>query len=201
MKKVKYVRISTTDQNTARQEMNSSNFDIVLVDKCSGAIKLVERKEGKKLIKMINEGQISEVHVASIDRLGRNLIDVLSTIEYFNNNSINLFVENIGMYSMVDGRSNSTFNMIISVLANVSVLEREFILDRQRQGILAAKVKGTYKGRLLGAKMSDAQLLEKYRVVVKELKSGQSLRRAARLGECSLGTAQRVQKILMSTEA
>ncbi len=44
--------------------------------------------------------------------------------------------------------------------------------------------------------MNDQELLEKYKKVVIELKKGESLRRAARLGECSLGTAQRVQKLL-----
>ena len=58
--------------------MNSKNFSKVYTDKCSGAIKLSERKEGKKLIKHIEDGVIGEVHVIAIDRLGRNLIDVLT---------------------------------------------------------------------------------------------------------------------------
>jgi DNA invertase Pin-like site-specific DNA recombinase len=196
MNKVKYIRCSTEEQNTSRQETNLKNFSKIYIDRCSGAIKLGERKEGKRLLRDIESGIVTEVHVASIDRLGRNLIDTLTMIKYFNDKSINLFVENIGMYSLIKGKPNSSFNIIVSVLSNVSEMELEFIKERQKQGILAAKARGIYKGRLYGSKMADNDFLEKYRKVVKELKSGQSLRRAAALGECSLGTAQRVQKIL-----
>ena len=175
--------------------MNSKNFKKVYIDKCSGAIKLSERKEGKKLIKHIEDGTINEIHVISIDRLGRNLLDVLTTLQFFNDHKINLFVETIGMFSMIKGKPNSAFTMIISVLANVSEMEREFLIERHKQGISIAKAAGTYKGRLSGTKMTEAETLDKYKKVVKELNYGASLRRAAAIGECSLGTAHRVQLI------
>lgn len=118
-------------------------------------------------------------------------------IEYFNEKLISLFVENIGMYSITDHKINPAFKMIISVLGNVAEMERDYLRERQKQGINIAKVNGTYTGRLYGTKMNDEQLLEKYNVVVKELKENtQSLRRAALLGACSLGTAQKIKKII-----
>jgi DNA invertase Pin-like site-specific DNA recombinase len=75
-------------------------------------------------------------------------------------------------------------------------MERSNMLERQRQGIELAKAKGTYKGRLYGTRMTDSEILAKYKMVVRELKNGQSLRRAAKLGECSLGTAQKIQRLL-----
>ena len=105
--------------------------------------------------------------------------------------------QNIGMYSMTDHKINPAFKMIISVLGNVAEMERDYLRERQKQGINIAKVNGTYTGRLYGTKMNDEQLLEKYNVVVKELKeNAQSLRRAALLGACSLGTAQKIKKII-----
>ena len=196
MTKVKYIRISSLDQNTARQEVNSKSFSKVYTDKCSAAIKLSERKEGKKLIKHIEAGKINEIHVISICRLGGNLLDVLTTLQFFNDHKINLFVESIGMFSMIKGKQNSAFTMIISVLVNVSEMERQFLIDRQKQGISIAKAAGTYKGRLSGTKMTEAETLDKYKKVVKELNKGASLRRAAAIGECSLGTAQRIKFIL-----
>jgi DNA invertase Pin-like site-specific DNA recombinase len=196
MSKVKYIRTSTIEQNTSRQEINSKNFAKVYIDQCSGAIKLSERKAGKQLLKDIHLGNISEIHVSSLDRLGRNLIDVLTMLEFFNKEKINLYVENIGMFSLISEKVNPTFKMIVSVLGNVAEMERDFILERQKQGIEIAKKKGTYKGRLYGTVMSNEKFLEKYRKVVIELKKGESLRRAAKLGECSLGTAQRVQKLI-----
>ncbi len=196
MTKVKYIRVSTSEQNTSRQEVNANQFSKIYIDKASGSIRFTERKEASKLISDIESGSVTEIHIASIDRLGRNIIDILTMVEYFNKRSINLFVENIGMFSLVDNKPNPSFKMIVSVLGNVAEMERMNMLERQRQGIELAKAKGTYKGRLYGTRMTDDEFLTKYKAVVRELKDGQSLRRAAKLGECSLGTAQKIQRLI-----
>ena len=83
----------------------------------------------------------------------------------------------------------------LSVLGNVAEMEREYLRERQKQRIDIAK--GIYTGRLYGSKMTDERLIEKYRKVVKELtKNKQSLRRAALLGGCSLGTAQKIKRVI-----
>ncbi|MFK7833241.1 MAG: recombinase family protein [Winogradskyella sp.] len=194
--KVKYIRVSTLEQNTERQQTNSDNFQSVYIDKISGAIPFFDRPQGKKLTNNITNNKINEVHVSSIDRLGRNILDILTVSEFFNNNKVNLYVENIGMYSMVDNKPNPIFKMIISVLGNVAEMERTNMLERQKQGIKIAKAKGKYTGRLFGTKMTDDEFLKKYKNVMLELKNGESLRRAAKLGECSLGTAQKVKRLI-----
>ena len=196
MAKVKYIRVSTEEQNIERQIKNAKDFSKVYIDKISGAISFSERKEAKKLLRDIDAGLVSEVHISSIDRLGRNILDILTVLNFLYEKSVTLFVENIGMYSIIDDKPNPVFKMIVSVLGNVAEMEREYLRERQRQGIDIAKAKGTYKGRLYGSKMTGEQLIAKYRVVVKELESGQSLRRAALLGGCSLGTAQKIKKII-----
>lgn len=198
MNKVKYVRISHVSQNTSRQEINSDEFSKVYIEKASGAIKFSERPKAKKLLNDIDKGNITEIHIASLDRLGRSIIDLLTMIEYFNSKSINLFVENIGMYSMINSKPNPTFKMIASVLGNCAEMERLNILERQKNGIKLAQLKGKYKGRLLGSKMTDEEFLNKYKKVMVELKNGESLRRSARLGGASLGVAQRVKKVMNS---
>ncbi|MGG7034409.1 MAG: recombinase family protein [Flavobacterium sp.] len=198
MTKAKYIRVSTTDQNTARQEFNSQQFSKIYTDKVSGSIKFSDRKEASKLISDIENGLVSEIHISSIDRLGRNILDILTMVEYFNNNGINLFVENIAMYSLIDGKPNDSFKMIVSILGNVAEMERNNMLERQKQGIEIAKAKGTYKGRLYGSKMTDEDFLKKYKTAVRELKNGESLRRASKIGGCSLGTAQKIQRLLAS---
>ncbi|WP_417364466.1 recombinase family protein [Galbibacter sp.] len=194
--KVKYVRVSTLEQNTARQEKNESEFDKVYVDKISGAISFFDRPQGKKIVDDINNGKIHEVHVLSIDRVGRSILDILTVCKYLNDKGVNLYVENIGMYSMVDGKQNPIFKMIVSVLGNVSEMERDNMLERQRQGIEIAKAKGVYKGRLHGSRMTTEEFLKKYKKVEVELSNGESLRRAAALGGVSLGVAQRVKKAM-----
>ena len=197
MAKVKYIRISTEEQNIERQNRNANEFAKVYIDRVSGTVRFSERKEAKKLLKDIDAGLITEVHVSSIDRLGRNILDILTVIEYLNERSVSLFVENIGMFSMAEGKLNPAFKMIISVLGNVAEMERDVLKERQKQGIEVAKAKGKYTGRQNGTKMTDEQLLSKYKVVVKELtENKQSLRRAAKLGGCSPSTAQKVKQII-----
>ena len=196
MTKVKYIRVSSQEQNTARQEVNGKEFSKIYLDKISGSVKFSERKEGKKLMTDIEIGKVTEIHIGAIDRLGRNILDILTMIEYFNLKSVNLFIENIGMYSLIDKKPNSSFKMIISVLGNVAEMERDNMLERQRQGIELAKLNGKYTGRLYGSIMTDEEFIKKYKAVAKELKNGESLRRAAKIGGCSLGTAQKVQRII-----
>jgi DNA invertase Pin-like site-specific DNA recombinase len=73
-----YIRVSTTEQNTNRQE-NTITGATTFTDKISGSVPFAERKEGSKL--MNPAGDVSELHVHSIDRLGRNTIDILTTIK------------------------------------------------------------------------------------------------------------------------
>ena len=196
MNKVKYIRVSTEEQNTGRQEVNAKEFSKIYIDKTSGSIKFSERKEASKLLTDIEKGLVSEIHISSICRLGRSIIDILVMVEFFNQKEIKLYVENLGMFSLIDGKPNQSFKLIVSVLGNVAELERTNLLERQRQGIELAKAKGIYKGRLFGSKVSDDDILGKYKAVVKELKNGESLRRASKIGGCSLGTAQKIQRLL-----
>lgn len=197
MSKVKYIRVSTEEQNIGRQEINAKDFSKTYVDRVSGSVKFSDRKEAKKLLADIEAGIVTEVHILSVDRIGRNIIDILTMVEFFNNKSIKLFVENIGMFSLIENKPNPSFKMIVSVLGNVAEMERINMLERQRQGIELAKAKGTYKGRLYGSRMSDEEILNKYKIVVRELKNGESLRRASKIGGCSLGTAQKIQRLMV----
>lgn len=194
--KVKYVRVSTEEQNTARQELNASEFQKIYTDRISGSVPFNERKEAKKLLSDIEAGLVTEIHINAIDRLGRSIIDILQVAEYLTAKKINLFVENIGMFSLIGGKINPSFKLIVSVLGNVGELERTNLLERQKVGIELAKLQGKYKGRLYGTTMTDDEILVKYKSVAKELRKGESLRRAAKIGGCSLGTAQKLKSIL-----
>ena len=81
--KVLYVRISSVDQRSDRQRVNENEFELIIEDKCSGSIPLFERQEGKKLLEFIEKEIEFTLHVYSIDRLGRNLKDLVNTIHFF----------------------------------------------------------------------------------------------------------------------
>lgn len=197
--KARYIRVSTGNQNTARQLQKSHPNEKLYIDIISGATPFSKRPEGKKMLEDIEAGLINYVNVHSIDRLGRNLFDILATLELLNEKKITLEVDNLGLKSLVNDKPNSAFKLIISVMANIAEMERETLLERQQEGIKLAIAKGVYKGRVKGSVESDEHVLDKYKEVVKYIKKGQSLRDTAKLCKVSLGTVQKVKQILNKT--
>ena len=200
MRKARYIRVSTGNQKTARQEARQNKDEIIFTDIVSGSIPFEEREKGKDLMKAIQLGEIDYVSVSSIDRLGRNLYNILTTLEFFKENGIILKVDNLGIESLINGKENSAFKLIISVMANIAEMERESILERQREGIALAKLKGIYKGRVLGSKESEEDFLAKYKEVVKSLKKGNSVRDTSKICNVSTGTVQKVKRLMKKAE-
>lgn len=194
--KARYNRISSQNQKLDRQIARQNPDEVLFNDVVSGSVAFAERMKGKELIGQIEAGVINFVAVSSIDRLGRGLHDIIRTLEYFNSKGVVLRVDNLGLESMVLGKINPTFNLIISVMANVAQMERETLLERQKEGIAIAKAKGVYNGRVKGSTESDAEVLSKYKEVVKFLKMGKSLRDIKSRCNVSLGTVQKVKQIL-----
>ena len=191
--KARYIRISTSNQNLERQLTNKKDEEI-FIDIVSGATPFNKRVKGNQLLKQIEENNIKYVSVHSIDRLGRNLFDILSTLEIFENKGVALKVDNLGIESIVAGKPNFAFKLIISVMANIAEMERETLLERQKEGIIIAKTKGVYKGRLKGTKETKSLFLSKHKEVVKYINQNHSLRNVAKLCNLSLGTVQKVKK-------
>lgn len=194
--KARYNRISTANQNLERQIAKQNADEVLFNDVVSGSIAFSEREKGRELINQIEAGVVDFVSVASVDRLGRGLHDIINTLEYFNSKGVVLRVDNLGLESIVLGKVNPTFNLIISVMANVAQMERETLLERQKEGIAIAKAKGVYNGRVKGTTETDAEVLAKYKDVVKFLKMGKSLRDVKSRCNVSLGTVQKVKQIL-----
>lgn len=169
--KARYIRVSTTGQNTARQEAKQHSEEKAFIDRISGAIPFNERPAAKEIINAIQAKEISSVSVSSIDRLGRNMLDILQTIQYFTDNGINLHIDNLGLDSLTkEGKPNQVFGLITSVMASVSQMERETLRERQEEGIKAAKARGEYKGRVAGTFETDEEVLTKYKRLVRIIK-------------------------------
>lgn len=146
MKTAKYIRVSTAEQSIDRQStVNHKQY----IDKCSGSILFNERPSAIKLLKDISNKKIETLVVHSIDRLGRNAFDIQTTLNLLSTLSINVYVENIGLYSMIENKPNSIFKMITDVLSNAAEMETTSLLERQKKGIIIAKAKGIYKGKQL----------------------------------------------------
>lgn len=198
MKKARYNRISSPNQKLERQLIRNHPDEIIFNDIVSGAVAFNEREKGQELIKAIETRAVNFVSVTSVDRLGRNLYDVLTTLEYFTENNVVLRVDNLGIESMIEGKPNQVFRLILSVLANVAEMERANLRERQLEGIAVAKANGVYKGRVRGSTMNSEEFLVKYKAVVKEFKNHPqlSLRKIAKLSGVSVGTAQSVKKAM-----
>ena len=196
MKTVKYIRVSSKDQNTARQENTTMKL---YIDKCSGTIPFKERKAGKKLLKNIDE--INNIHVHSIDRLGRNAIDIQNTINDFTSKGINVIVEDLGITSLLpNGDQNPVFKLITDLMANIAQMERDNIKKRQTEGIAIAKAKGVYNKSKNRQKLTDIELLEKNKEIVTCLLNGMSLEVTKATIKRSIPTIIKVKKALKATK-
>ncbi|MCT2410042.1 recombinase family protein [Chryseobacterium antibioticum] len=196
--KARYIRVSTLNQKIERQLEKQYPDEKIYIDKLSGSIPFSERVHAKELLKAVEENKIHYMSVSSIDRLGRNTLDVLQTIEKFHKNNICLKVDNLGLESWVNGKENPTFKLIISVLANISEMERNSLLERQKEGIAIAKAKGIYKGRLKNTTESVDEFLAKYPNVIHYLnkKNPPTIIEIAKLTDCSKNTVQKVKKYI-----
>ena len=138
--KIGYIRISTTDQNTARQEalMSELGVEQVYIDRMSG--KNTDRPELKRMMSFVREGDT--VIVESISRFARNTRDLLELVEQLTAKQ----VEFVSRKEAID-TSTPTGKFMLTVFGAVAELEREYILQRQREGIAIAKENGVYTGR------------------------------------------------------
>jgi DNA invertase Pin-like site-specific DNA recombinase len=191
--RVKYIRVSTVEQNLDRQEVD---FDgKTYIDTCSGSIAFKERKEAGKLI---TNDYVTEIVVHSIDRLGRNTIDIMQTIQHFTGKGINVVSEKEGLNTIVDGKENPIAKMMIGILGTLAEFELSRAKERQSEGIAQAKLKGVYVGRKKGTKETDREFWSKESTqrIVKYLNKGESIQRTALLSKTSTGTVKKVKRFI-----
>lgn len=196
--KARYIRISTTSQSTARQESRSQINELVFIDRISGSVPFSERPQAKELLKAVTNNDVNFVSVTSIDRLGRNTIDILRTIKLFHSKNVTLFVEDIGLHSLTDGKETQIFMLLCTVMSSLAEMEKNVILDRINEGIAIAKLNGTYKGRAKGTTETATEFLAKYPRVISMLKrrNKPSLREIAKLCDVTVNTVQKVKRML-----
>ena len=138
--KIGYVRVSTREQNTIRQEvlMEELGVEKIYIDKLSG--KDTDRPQLKEMLAFVRQGDM--IVVSEISRLARNTKDLLEIVSGLKERSI-------GFKSNKEGIDTNTpqGEFMLTIFGAVAQLEREYILQRQREGIEIAKQQGRYKGR------------------------------------------------------
>ena len=136
---VAYIRVSTAEQNEARQlqAMERYNIEKYFTEKISG--KNTNRPKLQELLEFVRSGDT--VHIHDLSRLARNTADLLNIIEQLNAKDVAL----ISNKESID-TSTATGKLFITIIGAIAEFERSNLLERQREGIAIAKAQGKYKG-------------------------------------------------------
>lgn len=136
--KVAYIRVSTEEQSDLYQRDLLSDCEKVFAEKKSG--KNAERPQLKAMIDFVREGDT--VKVVSISRLARNTKDLLNIVETLNNKKVNF----VSLNENID-TSTASGKFMLTVFGAMYQMEREYLLEKQREGIRVAKEANKYKGK------------------------------------------------------
>lgn len=160
-KRIGYIRVSSVDQNDARQ-LDGVTLDKIFADKASG--KNTDRPQLQAMLEFVREGD--QIYVHSMDRLSRNLKDLKDAVDGLTTKGISVtFVkENLRFdppAASTDAHQTAYSNLMLHLLGAVSEFERTLIKERQREGIAIAKAKDVYKGRKKALDKADVDRLKK----------------------------------------
>ena len=163
--KVFYSRISSDDGQTHKRLLQDlKGFDYVFCDVVSGSTRLFERGKGREIKKLLDEGKLTLLEVHSIDRLGRNTIDVLSTWKELTDKGVTVVCRNPNIRNFDENGYPDKFSeLLLSVLSVMYSFERDTIRQRQLEGIRVKKMTNpeVYIGRRVGTTYSPDVFLQR----------------------------------------
>lgn len=177
---VAYIRVSSVQQNTDRQLIGVER-DKDFIEKVS-AKNTGDRPQLQAMLEHVRQGDTVVVH--SMDRLARNTKDLLEIVETLKSKSVSIkFIkENLAFAA---GTDNSMSNLLLSILGSVAQFERELMLERQREGIEAAKLKGLFKGRRPSLNRE---------AIMEDITNGLSVRKTATKHRVAVSSVSRIVK-------
>ncbi len=184
-KVVLFCRVSSTNDrqnydrqiNDLTQLVNSLNYNVeaVFAEKVSGVKKNGERKELMNMIEFVNSHQIDKVLVTELSRLGRDTLQVLQTLEIFNQNKISLFIQNYNIETLTPEKEiNPMSQFLVTILAEVARMERRSIENRLSSGYQNYRANSGVVGRKLGYRKNTEFMKDEYAEEIKMLKRGYS---------------------------
>jgi len=153
MANVAYIRVSTVEQNEARQleAMKAHEIDKTFIDKVSG--KDTNRPQLQAMLDYVREGDTVFIH--DFSRLARSTKDLLAIVEELQERSVRLVSNKENLDT-----STPTGKLMLTMIAAINEFERMNLLERQREGIAIAKAEGKYKGRK--AREIDNEFIQAY---------------------------------------
>ena len=157
-KVIGYARVSTTDQNMARQLEALGKVDKLFTDQLSG--KDTNRPGLQAMLDFVREDDI--LRVKSIDRLGRSARDLLNILDELDKRGVTVVFTDTPLFN----KSTKEGQFALTMFAAMAELERETIRERQAEGIALAKQRGVYERK---PKLSQEQCAEIRRLAEEEV--------------------------------
>lgn len=182
-----YVRVSTNGQTTENQlqEIEAAGFKVeprrIVTETVSGSTAIAQRCGFSKLMDKLETGDI--LIVTKLDRLGRDAIDVSTTIRRLTEMSVRVYCLALGGADLTSSAGTMTMN----VLKAVAQFERDLLIERTQSGLKRAKAEGKALGR--PSTLSDKQKQD----VREDLATGMSVSAIARKFATSRQTIMRIR--------
>ena len=143
---------------------------------------------------IVENGEIDIICIHSIDRLARNLKNLLDLIEFFHNHNVCVHIENMGLKTLVDGKMNYTIKMLINVMGGFAEIENEIRKERQMEGIELAKMKGVYKNRKQRGRESVMVFLSKHEKPLQLIQKGYKSVEISKICDIHPNTLTKIRK-------
>lgn len=203
--KIKYQRTSTVQQHGERFKTDKSTYDMVFFDRgISGTKPFMERTEAKKIVELVNQGLVEELHVEELRDIGRNMVDTINTLDWLDKNDVTVVIRSMGnLCSRVNGKRNEIWTLITATMSSLYQMELENLKIRTQMGREAYLMKGGVIGRPRFTKENEKSFLEKpkSREIQSLLKNGKSLRDIAGRAKCSINLVVKVKRMLSAQES
>jgi DNA invertase Pin-like site-specific DNA recombinase len=195
--KIKYNRVSHVSQSGNRFTEDNDNYDLVIMDKVSGSVSFKDRVGGKQVEELVENGSLKTLVSEEFSRLGRNTGDVIRTLEWLDENNVNVVIRNIGLQSRPNGQKNPIWKMISSVMSSLYEMELNNIKERTSVGLQVYVQNGGKLGRPAGKNETESQFLNKEMTkhVLFYLKKGKTVRDISSKLGCSNSTVIKTKKL------
>ena len=192
-----YARVSSKDQNLARQieALTNAGCKRIFQEKQSGK-NIQDRPELNKLLNTIHEEDI--VVVLSLDRLSRNSADIKILLSQIERKGATFDILDLPSFSGVEDLNLRRLlnNLVIDLMSYIAEHERAKVRERQAEGIKLAKERGAFIGKQLeyGPNAANPQKRAIYHAIVKSLQLGESISYIARMNNVSRSTVYRIKR-------
>lgn len=205
-----YARVSSVSdrQDTSRQiedlrkYANLQDIEVVATfeEHISGAKKNEERQVLTECLEYCTTNSVHYLLLSELSRLGRSTLQVLRSLEVLHEAKVSVYIQNLGLYTLQpDGKVNPIVSILITILAEMSNIERSNIVYRLNSGRSNYIAKGGKLGRKTGSIKTEEKKREEYKEVIQLLKKGYSVRNVAKLQGIGISTVQRVKNIFVNT--